>query len=310
MDLISHALLGGLVASSVGLQKKYGLAASATMVVANLIPDIDGALTVFGPKYFFQYHRNPLTHSVGGAALISAVITTAVYLATPLKRPALVFGISFVGILLHLLSDLLTPWPIPLLWPFSTRTYSLDLINFLDLFLLAVLGGSFVAVNRWPERGALVLAAMLLVALSYLGFRAFGRHAAIRLVADRTSTSQIAALPHGLSLTEWDVVMQDGRDYTYHLVDSLQSQVRSSQVIRSAGDERTIAASRDSALVQAFLKRARFPVAFVTEENGKSIVEWRDVHLMINGGALRGVRVILDEQGKVVEEKFEVGIRN
>jgi len=108
MDLFSHALVGGLVAS-VGLQKKYGLVASATMVAASVLPDLDSALTVLGPKYFLQYHRHPLTHSIGGAVLLSAALTVVVSLTTPLKRPWLVFAISIVGVMLHLLSDLLTP---------------------------------------------------------------------------------------------------------------------------------------------------------------------------------------------------------
>lgn len=308
MDLLSHALVGGLVAT-VGLQKKYGLVASATMVAANLIPDLDGALAVLGPKYFLQYHRHPLTHSVGGAALLSAVLTTVVCLATPFKRPGLIFSISFMGMMLHLISDLLTPWPIPLLWPFSAKAYSLDLINFIDPFLLVVLGMGFLVVQRRPMWAVPALVFTMLVISGYLGFRAYGSQVALNLVQRGDPLKEIAALPHGLNLVTWDVIVREGRGYAYYIVDALRREVRSSQLIRSASDERIIAASRNSSLVQAFLKRARFPLAFTTEEASSTTVEWRDVHLMINGGALKGVKVVLNEQGEIIEEKFELNVR-
>lgn len=308
MDLLSHALVGGLVAA-VGLQKKYGLVASVTMVAANLIPDLDGALAVMGPKYFLQYHRHPLTHSVGGAALLSAVLTTVVCLATPFKRPGLIFSISFMGMMLHLISDLLTPWPIPLLWPFSAKAYSLDLINFIDPFLLAVLGMGFLVVQRRPMWAVPPLVFTMLVTSGYLGFRAYGRQVALNLVQRGDPLKEIAALPYGLNPITWNVIVREGRGYAYYVVDSFRRGVRSSQFIRSTGDERVIAASRSSSLVQAFLKRARFPVTFSTEEGNRIIVEWRDVHLMINGGALKGVKVVLNEQEEIIEERFELNAR-
>jgi membrane-bound metal-dependent hydrolase YbcI (DUF457 family) len=308
MDLLSHALLGSLVAS-VGLQRKYGLVASATMVAANLIPDLDGAATVLGPGYFLQYHRHPLTHSVGGAVLLSAVIAAGINLFTPFKRPGLAFGIAFGGILLHLLSDLLTPWPIPLLWPITSRTYSLDLINFLDPFLLVLLLVSFFATRHWPENGLAVSALALLVASGYLGFRYYGQQVAINQVKELSPTGKLAALPHNLSLVAWDVIEKNGTDYTYSVVDALSKEIRDSQVIQSSGDRQILEISKKSGVVQAFLKRARFPFALVSKEGNKITVEWRDVHLLFTGGALRGVKVVLDGEGNIVDEKFELRSR-
>ncbi len=308
MDLLSHALIGGLVAS-VGLQRKYGLVASATMVAANLVPDLDGAAVVLGPRYFLQVHRNPLTHSIGGAMLLSAAIAAGVSLFTPLKKPGLVFGIAFGGILLHLLSDLLTPWPIPIFWPFSTRTYSLDLINFLDPFLLVLLLVSFLATRRWPENGLSVIALTLLIAAGYLGFRFYGQQAAINRVKEQGSNGEMAALPHSLSLVSWDVIEQTGLDYIYRHVDPFRKEIYNNQAIRSTGDRQTLENSKRSANVQAFLQRARFPFANASEEGERIIVEWRDVHLLFTGGALRGVKVVLDGQGDIVEEKFELRSR-
>lgn len=292
--------------ASVGLQRKYGLVASATMVAANLIPDLDGAAAVLGPSYFLQYHRHPLTHSVGGAVLLSAVLATGISLFTPFKRPWLAFGIAFGGMLLHLLSDLLTPWPIPIFWPFSTRTYSLDLINFLDPFLLVLLLVSFFATRRWPENGLSIVLLTLLITMGYLGFRFHGQQTAINLAKEKNLTGQFAALPHGLSLIAWDVIETNGLDYSYGIVDTFKKEIQDSQVIHSSNDQFTLEKSKSSKFVQAFLKRARFPFALVSNDGNSVTVEWRDVHLLFTGGALKGVKVVLDGQGNIVEERFEL----
>ncbi len=292
--------------ASVGLQRKYGLVASATMVAANLIPDLDGAAAVLGPSYFLQYHRHPLTHSIGGAVLLSAAIAAGVSLFTPFKKPGLAFGIAFGGILLHQLSDLLTPWPIPLLWPFSNRTYSLDLVNFLDPLLLVLLLISFLATRRWPAMGLPVIALTLLIAASYLGFRFYGQQTAINLAKERNPAGKFAALPHGLSLVSWDVIGKNGVDYSYSVADPLKKELRNNQVIRSSNDQEVLERSKGSSIVQAFLKRARFPFMLVSTDENRIVVEWRDVHLSFTGGALKGVKVVIDGQGNIVEERFEL----
>ena len=306
MDLLSHALMGGLVAS-LGLQKQYGMAASATMVAANLLPDIDSAAMVLGPKYFFLYHRHPLTHSVGGAVVLSAALTAVITLATPLKRPGLVFVILFSGIMLHLLGDLLTPWPIPFLWPFSPRTYSFDLINFLDPLLLVLLGISFLSIRRWPEGGTLVAVLTLSIVAGYLGFRLYGQRLAASVVREKLAGGEIAVLPHGLSLANWDVIVHDDLDYAYYVVDALRGEVQESQIFHSVSDERTAIIANKSELVRAFLKRARFPVTRISEHESLVTAEWLDVHLLNSGGAVRGVRVTFDARGEIVEERFVFG---
>ncbi len=303
MDLFSHALMGGLVASA-GLQKKYGMVAAGAMVAANLLPDMDSAATVLGPKYFFLYHRSPLTHSVGGGLILSAALSAALTLATPLKRPILFFAILFSGIVLHLLSDLLTPWPIPLLWPLSSRAYSLDLVNVLDLPILFLLGASFLSVRSWPGQSTVVVILTLALVAGYLGFRLYSQRVAVRTVQQGSTSRQIAALPHALSLTNWDVIAHEAGGYKSYVVDALRRQVKTGRSFRSVSDEQTTAIASRSSLVKAFLKRARFPVATISEHDRVVTAEWLDVHLVSNGGAMAGVRVTLNSRGDVVEERF------
>jgi len=304
MDLLSHVLVGGLVAS-VGLQKEYGPVASATMVAASVAPDVDSVLMVLGPEFFFRYHRHPLTHSVGGAVLLSLVLTGVVCLATPFKRPWLVFAISLSGIVMHLLGDLLTPWPIPFFFPLSGKTYSLDLIHFFDPLLLAVLGAGFLVILRRPAWGVPVLLLVAVTISIYLGFRGYGKRVALEVARRTDPVGEATVLPHGLGPFRWDVIVK-GAGYTAHVIDVWRSRIVESRAFVSADEEPAVTLSKRAGLVQAFLQRARFPVATVVKTGEAQQVEWRDVHLALSGGAVRGVVVVLDELGEVREEHFEL----
>jgi hypothetical protein len=124
---------------------------------------------------------------------------------------------------------------------------------------------------------------------------------ALSLVGSNVSA---AALPHGLNPVAWDVIVK-GNGYTAHVVDVWPKQVRESKAIPSAEEEPEAAISRRSDLVQGFLRRARFPAVSVTREGNGSRVEWGDVHLMLSSGLVRGVVVVLDEEGQIREERFE-----
>ncbi|MEW6233065.1 MAG: hypothetical protein AB1566_12235 [Chloroflexota bacterium] len=97
--------------------------------------------------------------------------------------------------------------------------------------------------------------------------------------------------------------------YTAHVVDIRSGRLMESKVIPSADEGPEATLSKRSALVQVFLRRARFPVVAVAKEGSTSRVEWRDVHLMLSGGAVRGVVVVLDELGEIIEEWFEMSRR-
>lgn len=305
MDLLSHALVGGLVAAG-GLQQKYGLVATATVVAASVAPDLDGLPGVFDARYFLELHRHPLTHSIGGAALLSAGITVVVTAVTPWKSPLPVFVVAFSGALLHVLSDLLTSWPIELFWPLSTRSFSLDLIPFLDPVILVWLLGGYLVTLRWPQHAGIAVLIAALGLAAFVGYRA-GLRAVALGVADPT-VAQRAALPHGLTPFQWDVIDGADGDYTVRTVDARRGIVEVERVFRSEGDERAIAASRGSPLVQAFLRRARFPFAVAAGDGSGTTVDWGDAQILATGGGIRGIRVLVGPDGSLSEAKIRFGL--
>jgi len=101
------------------------LVAGGTMLWLSTVPDWDHRLPVIS-------HRGP-THTLAFALLVGLVGAGAgAGLATALSGDrttfvAFGFAIGTLGILAHLLADVLTPAGVPLLWPLSGRDFSVYL---------------------------------------------------------------------------------------------------------------------------------------------------------------------------------------
>jgi inner membrane protein len=102
------------------------VAGGATMLWLSMLPDLDHRIPLIS-------HRGP-THSLAFALLVGAAggvaglgLETAGVTAFP--PAAAGFALGTLAVVAHLLADALTPAGVPLLWPLSTRTYSLSLVR-------------------------------------------------------------------------------------------------------------------------------------------------------------------------------------
>lgn len=117
------------------------LAGALGMLVLTMVPDYDQRVP-------FVSHRGS-THTLAFAWLVGAALGGSFLLVPglpPSTRYALAgFGlfIGVLGITAHLVADVLTPSGVALLWPFSSKRYSLGLVsasNVLANYLLFALG--------------------------------------------------------------------------------------------------------------------------------------------------------------------------
>jgi len=107
---------------------EFAYLAGVTMLWLAMLPDVDHRLPGVS-------HRG-VTHTVAFALVVAVAFGAAGAFAAarlPLGDPVVVgafgFGLGLVTVLAHLLADLLTPAGVPLLWPLSSRRYSLELVR-------------------------------------------------------------------------------------------------------------------------------------------------------------------------------------
>jgi membrane-bound metal-dependent hydrolase YbcI (DUF457 family) len=142
MDLLTHGLLGGLVAQTAGRPQERRLAVGIGFLAA-LLADADILIrSASDPLLVLEYHRQ-FSHSLLFIP-IGALIASA--LAWPFVRrrlpPARIYLYAILGYATAGLLDACTSYGTHLFWPFVDRPVSLSIIAVIDpLFTLILLAG-------------------------------------------------------------------------------------------------------------------------------------------------------------------------
>jgi inner membrane protein len=307
VDLISHGLMGTMMAG-LGLKQKFGVASVITMVIANLAPDLDVVVGIRGPKTFYKYHRE-ITHSLLGAAVLWVLITAGIYFFTPLNDLAVVALMVGAGLAGHLLLDSLTPWGLPLLYPFKRKKYGFDLIWFFDPVMIVFMVGAVYLAYLYQGVESLIYGVFFSLIIVYLLLRVSQKRKACKMaeseITPKFKDAEKYILPSAVSPFLWNVIYKARSQYLYVSVDTRRKELITIREFTSSQYHWCVKSSGESDLVDVFLKKTRFPFYNVTKEGGCYIVEWSDVQLL-NLGGVHGVTVRMDENGCILFQKLNI----
>lgn len=150
MDNLTHTLLG-LTLAKAGLERATPLA-TATLLIASNLPDVDAVLRLRGAFVDLENHRG-ITHSFVGLLALAALLTfLLVFLDKRFRlrhdifrrpiRPLRIFALAYVGGVLHIFLDFLNNYGVRPLWPFSSRWIYGDVLFVIDPWVWLVLGGA------------------------------------------------------------------------------------------------------------------------------------------------------------------------
>lgn len=150
MDPLTHTLTGAALADS-GLARKTPMA-TATLLVAVNLPDVDALTYFFASADTALNLRRGWTHGVLAMAVLPALLAGAVALFDRQwrrrrgpQRPAASFrwllGLAYLGFLTHPFLDWLNTYGIRLLMPFDGRWFYGDTLFIVDPWLWLTLGG-------------------------------------------------------------------------------------------------------------------------------------------------------------------------
>jgi membrane-bound metal-dependent hydrolase YbcI (DUF457 family) len=195
LDNLTHSLFGlTLARTPLG---RAGRGATAALLLASNAPDIDIVATAGGAVKYLEWHRGPTHGPLGvvGLGLITAALVwygrrvwdrrqaTKGDRGAPARGDAslaMLWAVSAVGVICHVLMDLPTSYGTRALSPFDWHWYAVDWMPIVDPYLLAILAaglwfGSRRAVGARERNAAIVLAFM---ALNY-GLRGTAHHLAL-----------------------------------------------------------------------------------------------------------------------------------
>jgi inner membrane protein len=170
VDNLCHTLVGAALGEA-GLKRRTGFGTGALMIASNL-PDIDVLVFASGtPSVAF---RRGWTHGVLADVLLPLLFTGVVVLIARWRgrddiRPGQMLLLAYVGVILHVLMDLLNNYGVRLLMPFSGHWFYGDVLFIIDPWLWIILGAGIWLARRWrsvkPVRGSLLRAAAYVLAM-------------------------------------------------------------------------------------------------------------------------------------------------
>ena len=189
MDNLTHTLFAvTLGRTPLG---RAGRGTTAALVLASNAPDIDFITTAGGAVNYLKWHRGP-THGPLGIVGLGLAAAALVWAGQRFNRRwkdespdasfLMLFVISMIGVLFHILMDLPTSYGSRILSPFDWHWFAFDWMPIVDIYLLIVLMAGMVFGRGSADarrRNATIV--LVLMAANY-GVRAVAHHQALALV--------------------------------------------------------------------------------------------------------------------------------
>ena len=207
VDPITHGVIGAAVAKLAGNDISIHDAATVSIVIGSIFPDIDIVFQKWGDYTYLKNHRG-LTHSILGLIVSSGLLSILLkFIYTGMSISEL-FLWSLLGGLAHSGFDLLNSYGAKLLWPFCNKKFSLGILNSFDpLFVLSLL--AYLISPQWFGNISLILF------VSYIGLRVLMKWIALKDIYKNFSDKceSLKLLPSMTGLFRWHFILeQPGRN--------------------------------------------------------------------------------------------------
>lgn len=298
MDILTHFLFGTLLGTFLDMEKQLIL----LLGVSSIAPDIDMLSMLFGIKSYFRFHRG-LFHSFIGAFFISLIIVL-IYSTLFIKIDwQQVLLIAVLGSISHLSLDIISPWKLPLFYPFRDKI-SFDMFYYFDIMILIplVAANLMLYTQSLTESQKLTAIAVCFIVLTLIAYVRF---------YERSLASKCGKpLPTMKFDTWYSVDEKDDKIKVYkvrsgHVLDewTFRKPIIGAGMQSSDPEEKAVSYSMESEIVKSFLTRARYPVVEVENAGGDYIVTWSDVIFKIERASIiNGVKVKVFKNGEMRSE--------
>lgn len=186
---------------------------------AAAFPDLDFITSYLSPLSYLYHHRG-ITHSVLLLplwTLLVAVIFAALWRARPPWRAYA--GIAAIGIVSHIVGDLITAFGTMIFAPFSDARYALSATFIIDLWFSGIILAGLLACAIWRRSRVPAIAGIAVLA-GYVGLQVVLQQRAIdygeKYARDNGITrAAVTAVPRPVSPFNWTVFIADASHYRY-----------------------------------------------------------------------------------------------
>lgn len=285
MDPITHGLTA-FAASKTGFHKAPARIAAIAFLAGALLPDLDIALSFFGPDISIRHHRG-LTHSIVAAPFFSLIIGFIIYKFGSFKKFYMISAMVFLGVLSHIFLDLITAFGTVIFDPINTDRYSLRLVSILDpFFTIPLIVGSVLIIKRRinAQRWSRILLIYVAVYLVFcFGMRLYSENRLLSYAESQgIEVSRHTVFPNMLAPVRWLGIFESDGDYYRVPMNMLSGRPLTHERVRKEDDSPLISSARQSDIGKLYHWFASYPVARHREEGGVDIVEFYDFKFAIS----------------------------
>jgi inner membrane protein len=234
LDTLTHALSGALLARATASKDAPPRSLPRRIAAgffACAAPDLDIVVTLLGPVEYLELHRGP-THSFLLLPFWALVFSWV--LAKILREPRgwrSLYGVTAIGLALHIAGDLITSYGTMILWPLSDARPGLGSTFIIDLWLSGIIvAGLLASIFFRSTRIPSIASAIALVLL--VSFQFVQKQKALEFARDYARSrglpdANVAAHPRAVSPFNWTVFVSDAREHHFAHVNLVREAPRS-----------------------------------------------------------------------------------
>lgn len=306
LDPITHGLIGIALSTLSGHSIQLNDPVFLGCTLGAMLPDLDIIAHVKGRLNYLLKHRGA-SHSLIALNTSALGLGTALYLLFPTTSWLTVFFWTLVGTMSHGIMDLLNSYGAELLWPFSRKKITVDMIMLTDPVVL----GSFLLSLIWsllmPQfaRDSALLA--LIFSSLYLGFRHWGRikiRERLKIFYNLKEEDQVKVLPAMYHPFTWNFILFQEEHVSFGVIrNKIPSICR--VLPKLSADNPSVANALEGNLAEIFSQfTPHYHVIAHYLDNEECIVEFLDLRYWAKGDFLYTGNVYFNLDGEISHEIF------